>query len=319
MGRSGLIQRLKTLARIFSESTRSLLRDDCLTYASSVSFYFLLSMIPFSTLSLAVYRWIQSRLTSSAASFSDTAGMLAENLNQIVPFISEEWLLTYVVNPNPGSSLRIITILVLPLISGAVFGVLDLAYRRIFRIPPRHLLKGQMVSALLAIFLVLLLFLTSFMLSILSPAAKRLLELTPYFAPAYETALGRIVLSRANLIAPAALFLFYLVSVKIFLRIPIQWKHRLLTATVFCLLWLIARFFFGLYIDRLSRVNVIYGSLSSIVIILIWIYYSSVALLFSVEMMYIVHTGRHLPLNTDQRSKANRRTVRPSTVRNSYR
>ena len=48
---------------------------------------------------------------------------------------------------------------------------------------------------------------------------------------------------------------------------------------------------FGLYIRHVSSINVLFGSLSSVCIILLWTYYSSIALLYSVEYMYVLHRG----------------------------
>jgi membrane protein len=56
-------------------------------------------------------------------------------------------------------------------------------------------------------------------------------------------------------------------------------------------LWIGARECFGLYIQNVSRINVLFGSLGSVCIVLLWIYYSSLALLYSVEFMYALHLG----------------------------
>jgi uncharacterized BrkB/YihY/UPF0761 family membrane protein len=38
---------------------------------------------------------------------------------------------------------------------------------------------------------------------------------------------------------------------------------------------------------------VLYGSLSSVIVILMWIFYSSLALLFSVEVLHNLHSGHY--------------------------
>jgi membrane protein len=90
----------------------------------------------------------------------------------------------------------------------------------------------------------------------------------------------------------AVLIIFFLVTVKIFLNIRIEMKYRLFSAVLFSALWIFARGLFKLYLFHISRVNLLYGSLSSVIVILLWIYYSSAALLYSVEVMHVLHSGQ---------------------------
>jgi len=86
---------------------------------------------------------------------------------------------------------------------------------------------------------------------------------------------------------------FYLVTIKLFLNIKIRLRHRLVSAVVFCLLWIAARKLFSLYISHITEVSVLYGSLSSVIVILMWIFYSSLALLFSIVLLYTLHSGHY--------------------------
>jgi uncharacterized BrkB/YihY/UPF0761 family membrane protein len=54
---------------------------------------------------------------------------------------------------------------------------------------------------------------------------------------------------------------------------------------------MVARQIFGVYIQHISEVNILYGSLSSVIVILMWVFYSSMALLFSIEVMFVLHSG----------------------------
>jgi membrane protein len=64
----------------------------------------------------------------------------------------------------------------------------------------------------------------------------------------------------------------------------------MISGSIFSLLWHSARGSFGFYIAHITRVNDLYGSLSSIILILIWIFYSTVVLLFAVEIMHVLHS-----------------------------
>jgi membrane protein len=98
---------------------------------------------------------------------------------------------------------------------------------------------------------------------------------------------------RINVLSVVVLIAFYLGTIKLFLNIKIQLRHRLVSALVFCLLWILARKLFSVYISHITEVNVLYGSLSSVIVILMWIFYSSLALLFSVEVLHALHSGHY--------------------------
>jgi membrane protein len=103
--------------------------------------------------------------------------------------------------------------------------------------------------------------------------------------------MSAITSHRINLLSVAVLIAFYLVTIKLFLNVKIRLRHRLASAVIFCVLWLVARHLFKIYISHITEVSVLYGSLSSVIVILMWIFYSSLALLFSVEVLYALHKG----------------------------
>jgi membrane protein len=115
----------------------------------------------------------------------------------------------------------------------------------------------------------------------------------PYLENFYHVARSYIISQPINLISALVLIVFYLVTVKLFLNIKIRIRYQILAAFIFCILWIVARKFFGLYIQHISELNLLYGSLSSVIVILMWIFYSSIALLFSVEVMYMLHSGSY--------------------------
>jgi uncharacterized BrkB/YihY/UPF0761 family membrane protein len=114
---------------------------------------------------------------------------------------------------------------------------------------------------------------------------------TPYFNQVSQLAMSAFTSHRINLLSAVVLIIFYLVTIKLFLNVKIRLRHRLASAMVFCVLWIVARHLFSIYISHITEVNVLYGSLSSVIVILMWIFYSSLALLFSVEVLYTLHKG----------------------------
>ena len=281
---------------LFSAAFTKFARDDCVTLSLSVSFVFLLSIIPFTTLSILIFDIVKGFFVSNTAWAGNISETLAEEINHIIPFISKEWIKSHVVNPDAYGSFKAINFLMLPIISGLFFKSLETSYRKIFQLSSRHLLFGQAFYVIITVFAGLLFFMSNFIWIILSTVMSHILNAVnsaPYVNQLSRLALGAFTSHRMNLLSAMVLVVFYLVTIKLFLNIKIRLRHRLTASVVFCLLWIVARKLFSLYISHITEVSVLYGSLSSVIVILMWIFYSSLALLFSVELLYTLHSGHY--------------------------
>ena len=280
--------------KLFSISFKKFLEDDCFTLSLSVSFVFLLSIIPFATLSILIFDLIQKLFFAQTNWAGQVTDLLAEELNQVIPFVSREWMKSHVINPDAYGSFKAINFLMLPIISGLIFKTLETSYRKIFQLPSRHLLLGQAIYVTMSIFAVLLFFISNYIWIIVSTSASHFLNSinkTPDLENLYRLAVGYTRSQPINLVSLLVLIGFYLVTVKLFLNVKIKWRYQFLSGLIFCILWILARQFFGLYIQHISEVNLLYGSLSSVILFLMWIFYSSMALLFSLEVMHVLHRG----------------------------
>ena len=281
---------------LLATSLKKFIKDDCVTLSLSVSFVFLLSIIPFTTLSILIFDLVKGFFFANAAWAANTSEILAEEVNHIIPFVSKEWIKVHVVNSDAYGSFKTINFLMLPIISGLIFKSLETSYRRIFQLPPRHLVFGQAFYVIITVFAGLLFFMSNFIWIILSTVGSHILNAinnTPYVNQVSKLAMDHFTSHRINLLSAVVLIAFYLVTIKLFLNVKIRLRYRLASAVVFCLLWIVARKLFSLYISHITEVNLLYGSLSSVIVILMWIFYSSLALLFSVEMLYALHSGRY--------------------------
>jgi YihY family inner membrane protein len=275
-------------------SFRKFLQDDCFTLSLSVSFVFLLSIIPLATLSILIVDFFQKLFFAQANWTGQVTEILADEMNQVIPFVSREWMKTHVINSNAHGSFRIINFLMLPIISGLIFKTLETSYRKIFQLPTRHLLFGQAVYVTMSIFAALLFFISNFTWIIISTSATQFLNTvnkTPYLENLYQLAVSSANSLQINGVSVLVIMGFFLATVKLFLNVKIKLRYQFLAGLIFCLLWIVARNFFGFYVHNVTEVNLLYGSLSSVILILMWIFYSSMALLFSIEVMHVLHCG----------------------------
>ncbi len=286
---------MKRLAiwRIFSRTMRDFVGHDGFTMASSIAFFFLLSFIPFSSLCLFVFTKIQKLVFTDAQWGKFVSQMLMDEIGHVIPFVSRDWLQQNIMRP-PSGSFQLLNLALLPVVSGFIFQTLESSYRKIFGLKSRHLLMGQAIYALVSIFVVVFLFVSNFIWIIFSTALGEVVDVLhskSYLNTIYVTIRGILDLANFDSISLVVLVIFYLVSVKIFLNISIKWNYRLACAICFGSLWILARSIFGWYVTHVARINFLYGSLSSLVIVLLWIYYSAAALLFTLELMHVLHKG----------------------------
>jgi membrane protein len=78
----------------------------------------------------------------------------------------------------------------------------------------------------------------------------------------------------------------------------IGWKDALIGSAFTAILFLIGKFIIGFYLGK-ANMDITYGAAASIVIILTWVYYSSLILYFGAEFtkIYALHSGEGIRPN----------------------
>lgn len=79
----------------------------------------------------------------------------------------------------------------------------------------------------------------------------------------------------------------------------IQWKHVWIGAFVTAFLFMLGRFVIGYYLGH-SKMSSAYGAAGSVIVILLWVYYSSMILYFGAAFThaYVVHKGSRIYPNS---------------------
>jgi membrane protein len=167
-----------------------------------------------------------------------------------------------------------------------VFKSLRIALNIVFRVEKsRGMLSGIGID-LLMILLVGILLLVSM---ILSPAV--------IFLQSYQghipVALGPTIQWILKYLLP--FFFTYCMFFSIYKIIPhkkVHFTSALQAALFTSLLWELAKYLFGLYVVHLAVYSIVYGSLSTLVIFVLWVYYSSTILVVGGEFAYFLEEDR---------------------------
>jgi len=270
------VKRTRALARLLGLSAwRGLLgftEGDNLTYAASIAYYALLSLFPCLLLAFAVL----GHLTADETSRNAVLAFVVEYFPRRFEFIAMQ------LDAVRASGLSLGVAGTLGLIWGAlgVFGAITSAVNEAWGVEKqRSFWKHRMVSFLMLVaaglvMIVGLLLVTTIQVAEASWFGVMLLRFE--WLRAVQTWMFRYA-ATIILIFGVGLVFYFIPNAKT--RFRDVWVGAALTGA----LWRVAFDGFSWYIARNSRLAVIQGSIAAVVVFLLWIYISSVILMYGVE------------------------------------
>ncbi|MEW6660204.1 MAG: YihY/virulence factor BrkB family protein [Thermodesulfobacteriota bacterium] len=134
-----------------------------------------------------------------------------------------------------------------------------------------HMIKDRLLSLLIILFMSLIIFVSMILNSILSAAR---LILGNYISLPY----GFITFTN-ELFLIVMLTLLFAMLFKILPDVEISWKDVWMGGVITAILFALGKYLLGLYLAR-STVSSAYGAAGSLVVFLMWVYYSSLILFF---------------------------------------
>lgn len=248
-------------------------------YAAQSAYFFMLSLIPIILLLLTMVRY--TPLTK------------ADVMTAVLQLFPETFdsLIVSVVNQVYNQSMAIVPITVLVALWGAGKGVLamttglNMVYecfetRNYIWLRIRASVYTVLFVLMIILYLILPVFgnlISRFIASyipILVPVANKLIEL-------------RII------IAPAALIGFCLLLYKFLPNRKITMKRELPGAVFAALGWMVVSWVFSVYLNIFSGFSTMYGSLTTIVILMLWLYFCMYSILLGGEVNKLMYDKMH--------------------------
>jgi membrane protein len=254
--------------------------DDLMTHAAAVAFYSALSFAPM----LVLLLWLVSSLQPAwqeqlIGSLNSLVGARASDAVKLVINNAEE-------RPELGHWAGILGLLVALIGASTVFAQLQLAINRVWNLKaaPRNAIFSWLLTRMHALGLLLTL---AFLLIVSLVASAAIALFVHSDTLAWEA-----------IEAVAALILFGLVFASMYKVLPdarIDWRDTLLGGLFTAVLFAIGKFGISLYLSH-SDVGGAYGPAGSVVVLLVWVYYSVVILLLGAELTQNVAQVRGVPI-----------------------
>ncbi len=259
--------------RIIGRSFIDFFRDGGLMLAGSMSFFYMMAIVPFCIFFVTVFGYF---LGEHDEIFRFFAAKLMSYFPDITSKITQELkkLITYrVIGPYSFG--------LYALLSYQLFSSMESAINVIFKTKTkRHFIVSIILSVLFMTLIIVFIILSFAATSVVN----MLMDLPEYF-PGFQ--IGAVTAFLIAFVGPLALSLLTLTT--IYLLLPKK-RVRLVHAfagSLFTAIFLeAAKYLFTIYVVRVMRLGTIYGPLSAFVMFLLWLFYSSCIFLIGAEIVH---------------------------------
>ncbi|MBV9346092.1 MAG: YihY/virulence factor BrkB family protein [Gammaproteobacteria bacterium] len=252
--------------------------------AASLSFYSILSLAPLVILAISLVALVVGRSAAQTAVITQVQGLMGADGAQAVQSV-----IAHAQSPSGGALASAIGLVTLLFGASGVFGELQSALNKIWEAkPPTGSGWWYMVRTRLFSFGMVLgigfLLLVSLLLS------AGLAALSGYLGDVLP--LPKVLLSVLNFVVSflGISFLFALIF-KYVPDAPVRWRDVWLGAVVTALLFTIGKALIGLYLGR-AAVGSAYGAAGSLIVVIVWVYYSAMIFFFGAEFTHVRARGQ---------------------------
>jgi membrane protein len=265
---------------VLRETVRDFVEDDSFSYASSIAFSTIFSLPAILIIALSIGSAFYERNVVQEELINQVSRLVGDNTAKEI----ESILLQAAIDDSSWWA-RSVGIVTLALSATTVFMSLQSSLNKIWGIKPkpqRGWLKyiiNRLVSLAMVIsfgFVLLVSLVIDTVLVVFQGMLARIMEgVTLYLV----TALNLIISLGFVTVIFGLLF-------KVLPDARIRWRHVWVGSLVTTLLFTAGKYLIGFYLGN-SSFNSAYGAAGSLVIILLWVYYSTVIFLFGAELTYV--------------------------------
>jgi len=267
-------------------TTNSWLEHEGPRLAASLSLYSLLSLAPLVILTIAVAALLFGHSAAQEALIDEVRDVMGGDGARTVQAVIEHGK-----EPHSGSLASVIGIIILIVGASSVFGELQSALNKIWEVKPAPgtglltLLRARLVSFALVLGCGFLL-LVSLVFSTALAAFGR-------FFSAHLSLPTEFLAATNALVSFAGIFVLIALILKFVPDVTLRWRDVWPGALATALLFTIGKALLGLYLGK-TAVGSAYGAAGSIIVVILWVYYSAMIFYFGAEFTRIRAARRAL-------------------------
>jgi membrane protein len=271
---------LKRIWALFRDAFSSWSDDYASSMGAALSYYTLFSIAPLLVIVIALAGFFFGADEVRGTLFAQLSGLMGEEGAEAI-----EGMMQSANEPKEGLVSTIIGFIVLAAAATTVFAELQSALDRIWRAPARE--KSSTIWSLIRTRLLSfgMILAIAFVLIVSLVASTALSALGKWWGPwfgAWETLAHIFNL----LVSFGVITLLFALIYKIIPRVDVAWHDVWVGAAVTSLLFTIGKFLIGLYLGK-SDIGSAFGAAGSLVIVMVWVYYSAQIFLLGAEFTWV--------------------------------
>ena len=269
-------EKLFFLVKVLQESLTAFFNDNVPRLGAALSFYTILSLPPLIMLITAVIGAFFGEKAVQGEIDQQLVELMGKQVAQVITSIGQN-------AATKGGGIPFIAFLGAILSATGVFVALQDAFNTIWKVHPKSGTENALVRFLKTRLTSLSIIFMLGLLVIIGIISSTILAIFSDYLYEYLSAFAYYILQTTNIIISYASYV--LVFAAIFKFIPdvvLKWKHVWTGAILTTVLFSIGRYILALYLST-SDVSSTYGVTGSLVILLLWIFYSSQILFFGAE------------------------------------
>lgn len=264
------------LKAFLRETLQEWSRDNCLALGAALAYYTIFSIAPLLILVIAIAGLVLGRSEAQSEIVARVQAEAGASIAEMVHSMIEQ-----LASPKSGLIATATSLVTIVFGASGVFGQLQTALNQIWSAPPRYdsgwrnmlRRRASAFGMILVIgFLLLLSVVASAVLSGLSGWLDAHLPVASRFLPVVNFGVS---LGLATLLFAAVL--------KVLPDARIEWRDVWFGAAVTALLFTVGKALIGIYLGR-AGVGSVYGAAGSLVVMLLWIYYSAQIFFLGAEL-----------------------------------
>ncbi|MBI4844021.1 MAG: YihY/virulence factor BrkB family protein [Nitrospirae bacterium] len=263
----------------FMRSLKAFIKDDCLYLSASIAYFLIVSLVPLSLLIVSLFGYF---LGESPDFFQYAVSRLMSAFPSVTRDVTAELrnLIIY-------KGISPLTFLVYCFLSIQLFYSIEDAMNVIFNIPKKRHFFISFFWYVIIVTLVMFFLMTAF---VMSSFASIFLN---YPMEIFGIAVGLKLAIFLKYIVPYLLVIsVFTVIFMIVPKVKVNPKYAFSGALLVTILWDFGKQVFTWYVKNVAHLGMIYGSLTTFIIVLLWGYYSTCIVLLGGEFVYCLTTAR---------------------------
>lgn len=272
---------LKTAVSLMRDTVQEFLDDDCMAMAAALAYYAILSLPPLLAILVVIAGLIYGDDTVRLALLDQVGGLVGQDGAELMNTMTTE-------ARDQSDSIVGQIIGIGALIFGATgaFAQLQQALNRAWGVQPKpggNAIKTFITKRVLSFGMVLTI---AFLLAV-SLVLSTVIQLLADQVGTVLSEAGWVVLRVSELLLPIAIFsLLFAAIFKVLPDARIAWRDVGVGGVFTAVLFVIGNALIGLYLGN-AEVGAAYGAAGTIVLILVWIFYTAILLLFGAEFTQV--------------------------------